>query len=137
MTLKSGYCITALDVDVGCLPFPLRLPLRVFLSEDTDPYVLDPLCPLYPLCPPCPLCQPSTIRQHKSAKVRTPLQLYIRHLFTERLQDDPDVVDGVIKQLRKLPWQVREDIRTDKDIYQSTSVGCISRLQCLAAPGYR
>ena len=24
----------------------------------------------------------------------------------EKLRDDPDVVEGVIKQLRKLPWQV-------------------------------
>lgn len=45
-------------------------------------------------------------RQERAAKVRTPLQLYIRHLFMEKLTDDPDVVDGVIKQLRKLPWQV-------------------------------
>lgn len=41
-------------------------------------------------------------------KVRTPLQLYVRHLMMERLRDDPDVVEGVIKQLRKLPWQVQK-----------------------------
>lgn len=40
--------------------------------------------------------------------MRTPLQLYVRHLMMDKLRDDPDVVDEVIKQLRKLPWQVGE-----------------------------
>lgn len=46
-------------------------------------------------------------RQQRAVKVRTPLQLYVRHLILEKLKDDPVVVEGVIKQLRKLPWQVR------------------------------
>lgn len=45
-------------------------------------------------------------RQKRAVKVRTPLQLYIRYLMMEKLRDDPVVVEGVIKQLRKLPWQV-------------------------------
>ena len=48
----------------------------------------------------------SSSRPQRAAKVRTPLQLYVRHLMMERLRDDAEVVEGVIKQLRKLPWQV-------------------------------
>lgn len=45
-------------------------------------------------------------RQQRAAKARTPLQLYVRRLMMEKLEDDPDVVESVIKQLRKLPWEV-------------------------------
>lgn len=46
------------------------------------------------------------VRQERVAKVRTAPQLYVRHLMMEKLKDDADVVEAVIKQLRKLPWQV-------------------------------
>lgn len=68
-------------------PVPFRLPVRRRVGS---------------VCPS---------RQQRAAKVRTPLQLYVRHLMLEKLRDDPDVVEGVIKQLRKLPWQVGRPCR--------------------------
>ncbi|CAN0234153.1 unnamed protein product, partial [Laminaria digitata] len=50
-------------------------------------------------------CPPERYMQQRAAKARTPLQLYVRMLMMERLKDDPDVVESVIKQLRKLPWE--------------------------------
>lgn len=45
-------------------------------------------------------------RQQRATRAKTPLQLYVRRLMMEKLKDDPDVVESVIKQLRKLPWEV-------------------------------
>lgn len=71
-------------------------------------------------------------RQQRIAKVRTPLQLYVRHLMMEKLRDDPAVVEEVIKLLRKLPWQVGERPRG--------SVFCLassmdSRVRCCMRSG--
>jgi regulator of nonsense transcripts 2 len=40
----------------------------------------------------------------RQRKVLTVMQQYIRHIFFIKLSPDAGVVDGIIKQLRKLPW---------------------------------
>lgn len=58
--------------------------------------------------------------------MRTPLQLYVRHLMMDKLRDDPDVVEEVIKQLRKLPWQVGGMVygrRDPREVYTQGVLG--------------
>ncbi|CAN0203100.1 unnamed protein product, partial [Ectocarpus fasciculatus] len=75
-------------------------------------------------------CCPPESRQQRAAKVRTPLQLYVRHLMMDKLRDDPDVVDEVIKQLRKLPWQDPEaDI--ESEVLRASLRLCRSRYPCI------
>ncbi|CAN0429389.1 unnamed protein product, partial [Hapterophycus canaliculatus] len=65
-------------------------------------------------------------RQQRAVKVRTPLQLYVRHLILEKLKDDPDVVERVIKQLRKLPWQDPE-ANVESEVLRASLRLCRSR----------
>eukprot|EP00752_Nemacystus_decipiens_P014194 g12623.t1 len=76
----------------------------------------------YTCCPP--------ERQQRAAKVRTPLQLYVRHLMLEKLRDDPDVVEGVIKQLRKLPWQDPE-AGVESEVVRASLRLCRTRYPCI------
>ncbi|CAN0276671.1 unnamed protein product, partial [Ectocarpus sp. 13 AM-2016] len=69
-------------------------------------------------------------RQQRAAKVRTPLQLYVRHLMMDKLRDDPDVVEEVIKQLRKLPWQDPE-VDVESEVLRASLRLCRSRYPCI------
>ncbi|CAM9681409.1 unnamed protein product, partial [Ectocarpus sp. 8 AP-2014] len=75
-------------------------------------------------------CCPPESRQQRAAKVRTPLQLYVRHLMMDKLRDDPDVVEEVIKQLRKLPWQDPE-ADVESEVLRASLRLCRSRYPCI------
>lgn len=48
-------------------------------------------------------------RVAREKKVRSKLELYIRHLLLSNLAPVPSVIDKIIRQLRKLPWSSPED----------------------------
>ncbi|CAN0161797.1 unnamed protein product, partial [Discosporangium mesarthrocarpum] len=66
------------------------------------------------------------IRQKKSAKARSQIEAYIRHLILERLEDTLESIEGVIKQLRKLPWQDPEE-RVEAHVVKATLRVCRSK----------